>query len=130
MREVTTKFGESAGKIWAVLNEKGILHKDEIIEKSDLKEEDFHTGIGWLARENKISKIQENCFKIDNTNLEKEIGTHAGRVYKILDIWGDVDYTTIQRLSDLQDNEVRSALGWLAREDKIVLDKNKRYTLK
>ena len=54
MRDLTIKFGESAGKIWQVLNKKGCLKKDEILQTTKLDEIDFHTGLGWLARENKI----------------------------------------------------------------------------
>ena len=129
MRDVTVKFGNSAGKIWQVLNEKGCLKKDDIIQITNLNETDLHTGIGWLARENKISKQQE-WYKLENTNLDSEIGTHAGRIWKILDIWGEADIETIKRLSDLNENQVHLAIGWLAKEDKIKLDEKKRFNLK
>ena len=129
MRDVTVKFGNSAGKIWQVLNEKGCLKKDDIIQITNLNETDLHTGIGWLARENKISKQQE-WYKLENTNLDSEIGTHAGRIWKILDIWGEADIDTIKRLSDLDENQVHLAIGWLAKEDKIKLDEKKRFNLK
>ena len=130
MRERVTKFGENAGRIWDALNSKGCLDRDELLEITELSDNDLFTGVGWLAKENKISREGEGCFKLDNSNLESEIGTHAGRVWKILDIWGDADFTTIKRLSDLDDNEVHSALGWLAREDKIYVSENQRYNLK
>lgn len=130
MRDLTTKFGNNAGKIWSVLNEKGCLKKDEILELTKLDDEGFHFGLGWLARENKISKENEDCFRLDSTNLEPEIGIHAGRIWKILDIWQDADFTTIKRLSDLQDRQIFSALGWLAREDKICLNEKQRFELK
>ena len=129
MREITTKFGNSAGKVWSALNDKGCLDKDKIIEITKLNENEFHSAVGWLARENKISKIDNN-FKLDNTNLEKEIGTQAGRVWKILDIWEDADFTTIKKLSDLSDEQINCALGWLAREDKIDLSEKRKFTLK
>jgi hypothetical protein len=129
VREITTKFGNSAGKVWSALNDKGCLDKDKIIEITKLNENEFHSAVGWLARENKISKIDNN-FKLDNTNLEKEIGTQAGRVWKILDIWEDADFTTIKKLSDLSDEQINCALGWLAREDKIDLSEKRKFTLK
>lgn len=129
MRDVTVKFGNSAGKIWQVLNEKGCLKKDDIIQITNLNETDLHTGIGWLARENKISKKQD-WYKLENTNLDTEIGTHAGRIWKILDIWGEADIETIKRLSDLNENQVHLAIGWLAKEDKIKLDEKNRFNLK
>lgn len=130
MRNISTKFGDNAGKIWSVLNEKGCLKKDEIINTIKIDEIEFHSAVGWLARENKISKENEDCFKLDNTNLEKEIGSHAGKIWKILDIWGDVDFETIKRLSDLNDVQVNAAIGWLAREDKILINEKKRFNLK
>jgi len=128
--DITTKFGESAGRIWSVLNEQGCLEKEKILSIAKLNNDDFHAGVGWLARENKISKDDKNCFKLDTSNLDSLIGAHAGRIWKILDIWGDADFTTIKRLSDLDDNEVQVALGWLAREDKIRADEKQRFILK
>jgi len=130
VRDITTKSGESAGKVYSILNERGCLEKNQIIKLSKLNEQDFHIALGWLARENKISRENENCFKLDQSNLDEEIGSQAGRIWKILDIWGDVDYTTIKRLSDLDDNQVHSALGWLAREDKIKIDEKSRFNLR
>ena len=130
MRDLTVKFSESAGKIWQVLNEKGCLKKNKILKTTKLNEVDFHSGLGWLARENKISKEDKDCFKLDVTNLEFEIGSNAGKIWNILDIWGDADFVTIKRLSDLSDNEVHCAFGWLAREDKICVDEKQRYNLK
>ena len=130
MRDITTKFGESAGKVWSTLNEKGCLKKKDILKMTKLNEDEFHIGLGWLARENKIAREDKDCFKLENTNLEPEIGAHAGRIWKILDIWGDADFTTIQRLSDLQDKQVHTALGWLAKEGKIVLNESQRFELK
>ena len=129
MGDLTTKFGSNAGKIWSILNEKGSLNKDDILKTTKLKENDFHIGIGWLARENKIAKDQ-NFYKLDETNLDSEIGTHAGLVYKIIEIWRDIDLNSIKRLTDLDDDAVHAALGWLAREDKIQLNENNRFTLK
>ena len=129
MGDLTTKFGSNAGKIWLALNEKGILNKEEILKTTRLDENEFHTGIGWLARENKIAKDQD-FYKLDQTNLELEIGTHAGQIYKIIDIWQDIDFDSIKKLTNLSDYEVHAALGWLAREDKIKIDENNRYILK
>jgi hypothetical protein len=130
VRDLTTKFGENAGKIWSVLNEEGCLKKKKLLKITQLNDDDFFTGVGWLAKENKLSKEDKDCFKLDSTNLESEIGAHAGKIWKILDIWGDADFTTIKRLSDLEDDEVHAAIGWLAREDKICVDGKQRYNLK
>jgi len=130
VRDITTKFGENAGKIWSVLNEEGCLKEKKLIKITQLDNDDFFSGVGWLAKENKISKEDKDCYKLDVTNLGPEIGAYAGKVWKILDIWGDADFTTIKRLSDLDDDKVHAALGWLAREDKICIDEKQRYILK
>ena len=33
MRDITTKFGANAGKLWNILSEKGCLEKEEIIKE-------------------------------------------------------------------------------------------------
>jgi hypothetical protein len=127
---ITTKFGGSAGRIWTALNEKGPLKKEEIQEITHLDKDDFYVGLGWLARENKIFKENDNSYKLDNTNLESEIGTKAGRLWRVMDIWGEVDFDTIKRLSDLDEEQIHLALGWLARENKINIDEKHNYSLK
>jgi len=129
MRDITTKYGDNAGKIWQTLNEQGCLKKSKLVKATKLRDDEFFSGIGWLAKEDKITKEEKDCYRLDNTNLDSEIGSHAGRVWKILDIWGESDFVTLKRLSDLKDDQVHSALGWLAREDKIKFDE-KRFTLK
>jgi len=130
VRRLTTLFGENAGKIWSVLNQEGCSKKEKILEITKLEEDDFYAGVGWLARENKITKEDQNSFRLGTTNLESEIGSHAGLIWKILDIWGDADLNTIKRLSNLDDGELQSALGWLAREDKIIINANQKFVLK
>ena len=130
MRDITVKLGENAGKIWDVLSENGCLDKNSLITATKLSESEFNSAIGWLARENKISQIDANSYKLSDTNLEHPIGTHAGRVWKILDIWGDVDHESIKKLSDLEDGEVHNAIGWLACEDKLHKNEKNRYKLK
>jgi len=130
LRDISKKYGENAGKIWSVLDEQGCLKKDMILKHTKLDDINFYSGIGWLARENKIIKEENECFKLGSSNLESEIGTQAGRIWKILDIWGDSDYISIKRLSDLDDKELHAALGWLAREDKIKIDEKDRFDLK
>ena len=130
MRDITTKYGANAGKLWSTLNEKGCLEKEEIKKVTKLNEEEFHSAIGWLARENKISMEEPNYYKLENTNLDSEIGSQAGRVWKILEIWEDVDIESIKRLSNLNDTQVYTALGWLAREDKVDTSEKNRYKLK
>jgi hypothetical protein len=83
-----------------------------------LTEDEFYGAIGWLARENKIRK-EKRTYKIGETNLTSEIGANAGRVWDVLKKRSDVDIIGICQLSKVQKRDCYSALGWLARENKI-----------
>lgn len=111
-------FGNNAGKIWETLEEYGPQVQTKLIEKSQLTEDEFYGAIGWLARENNVRK-DRRTYKIGETNLTEEIGTNAGKVWEILKKRNDIDVPTISRLSKVPKKECYSALGWLAREEKI-----------
>jgi len=128
VRDITTSFGENAGKIWRVLHEEGSLSKEKLLEFTQLTESDFHGAVGWLSRENKI--FEEDYYTLDETNLASEIGSNAGKVWKVLDIWGEIDISTLKRLAGIDEVDVHTALGWLAREDKIWVDEQQKYLLK
>jgi len=129
VRNSTVKFGEDAGKIWQTLYEHSYLDEEKLLEITKLTDSEFHAGVGWLAREDKIAK--KNQYELDNTNLESRIGTNAGKVWKVMDIWGKLEVPTITRLTRVDEQDVYSALGWLAREDKICADsKLEKFDLK
>ena len=130
MRDLTTKFGQNAGEIWRLLNEKGPLSKEEIQESTKQNDDEFFVGVGWLAREDKISVDENNCYKLSNTNLTSKIGRKAGRIWRILDIWEEADISTMKRLSEVDESQIQSALGWLAREDKININEKEKFNLK
>ena len=130
MSNITLTSGESAGKIWRALNEGGTSNKNEIIKLTKLNKSEFYTGVGWLAREDKISREGENNYKLDNTNLTDEVGKTAGKIYKVMDIWGEVDIPILKKLVNVDEKELYIALGWLAREDKIVVDEKTRINIK
>ena len=129
MRDPIVKFGEDAGKIWQTLYEHGYLDEGKLLEITKLTDREFHAGMGWLAIEDKIAKKDQ--YELDSTNLESKIGTNAGKVWKVLDIWGELDVSTITRLTRADKQDAYSALGWLAREDKICADsKLEKFYLK
>lgn len=130
MRDLTTKFGQNAGEIWKLLNEKGPLTKEEIQESTKQNDDDFFVGVGWLAREDKISIDENNYYKLSNTNLKSKIGRTAGRIWRILDIWEEADISTMRRLSEEEESQIQSALGWLARENKICVNDKQKFNLK
>jgi hypothetical protein len=128
VRNLKTKFGENAGKIWQALKETENTDEDRLQESTNLSKNDFYAGVGWLARENKIKKVDDNYYELDSTNLTDQVGSTAGKVYKILDIWDEADITTLKKLSDTDEKEVYAALGWLAKEGKVIHESGK-YTL-
>jgi len=131
VKDLASEFGEKAGKIWTTLNKKGPLSKRRILEITKLKENEFYTAVGWLARENKIFRKSENFYKLDNTNLTPVVGANAGKVWNVLNVWGEVDVPTIKKLAEIDEKEIYSAVGWLARENKIYADeKLAKYSLK
>ena len=130
MRDLTVNFGKNAGRLWTILNEKGSLEKSKLLKITKLENRDFCSAVGWLARENKILKEGEQ-YKLGNTNLNPEIGTNAGKLWEIMNHWGEVDVSSIKRLASIDENDIYSALGWLAREDKICSHgKPEKYSLK
>ncbi|MEZ5005140.1 MAG: winged helix-turn-helix domain-containing protein [Bacteroides graminisolvens] len=49
------KAGETAGKIWNVLNESEGLTAKQLKKATKLVDKDLYLGLGWLLREDKIS---------------------------------------------------------------------------
>ena len=54
------KAGETAGKIWTVLNEKGAMTLKQIKKAAKINEKDFYLGLGWLLREDKLTFDEES----------------------------------------------------------------------
>lgn len=54
------KAGETAGKIWTVLNEKGAMTLKQIKKAAKINEKDFYLGLGWLLREDKLTIHEES----------------------------------------------------------------------
>jgi len=122
MRNIIEEFGQNAGKIWTTLNVYGSLSKTSLIKKTRLRVNDFYVGIGWLARENKICKDGQ-LYKLGETNLTNKIGEDAGEVWKTLNTLEKVDISSIAELAHIEEKDAYSAVGWLAREDKIQANK-------
>ena len=50
------QLGRNAGKVWDAINQNGPMTESQLIETTSLRDYELHAAIGWLARENKISK--------------------------------------------------------------------------
>jgi len=118
MINIIDEFGRNAGELWKALNTHGPLPETKLMENARLQEDEFYVAIGWLARENKVCKTGP-LYKIGETNLTNKIGADAGKVWKVLETRGKVDVLDIANITQLDEREVYSALGWLARENKI-----------
>ena len=129
MRDHAADIGTNAGKIWSALNTNGTIDENKLKKITNLEKSDLYTAIGWLARENKISE-ENGHYKLEDTNLTSKIGSNAGKVWKILDIWGEVDVSIMSKLSEINEHDIYQALGWLACEDKICIDSKMKYYLK
>ena len=129
MRNLEQYFGENAGKIWKALNKYGALSEKKLMKVTKLKHQDVSSGIGWLAREDKISRDSQGYYRLGETNLTLKIGNDAGRIWKIMDIWGEVNFPTIKRLAEIDEIEIYAALGWLARENKVDINENQMFNL-
>ena len=118
MRNIINNYGRTAGKIWKTLYEYGPLDEDNLIKKNRLNKNEFYAGVGWLARENKIFK-NKNIYELRETNLTGKIGGAAGKVWNALYTTQNINVSSIAKISEITLKDAYSALGWLAREDKI-----------
>ena len=122
MKKTNEKFGQNAGKVWVTLNSRGQLNETNLLKNTSLTTNDLYIALGWLARENKIFK-NGSFYKLGETNLTNKIGEDAGKVWKTLENQKEVDISSIANITNLKVSDAYSAIGWLAREDKIHIKK-------
>jgi len=127
-KDVVEEFGYSAGKVWNELNTHGPLNEKELIKNTRLLKNNFYAAIGWLARENKI-QFENNLYILGETNLTGEIGKYAGKIWETLDKFKETDVSSIIKLAKVKETNIYHALGWLAREDKIIIKKGLLNTM-
>lgn len=130
MDDMYNIFGTSAGKVYETLTTKGPMAADDLVKTTGLNAEQFNGVVGWLARENKLNKCEDNTFCIGETNMYDFIGNNAGKVWKVLDIWGEMDLASICRLTHMAEDETFQAIGWLAREGKVDGNMLSQYNTK
>ena len=117
MRDVKVEFGINAGKVWGALDSRGSLTRNQLIKHTNLKKDEFQGAVGWLAKENKIRKDGE-FFTLDETNLNIKIGEAAGMIWEVIDT-GKSSMSNLSKITHLDEEDVQTALGWLAREGKL-----------
>jgi hypothetical protein len=119
MNSIIDEFGQNAGKVWQMLYQKGPLSEKKLKNFTFLADHQIQAAVGWLARENKICR-NGTVYKIGGTNLVEQIGTDAGKIWTILQSrQQEIDISALSKLAKINVNEVYSAVGWLARENKI-----------
>ena len=65
VRNDITRFGENAGRIWSVLNERSDITEEKTLMKlTKLSDKELHAAIGWLARENKIQIDDTQTYRL------------------------------------------------------------------
>ena len=52
--------------------------------------------------------------------MKEKIGNDAGQVWKVLDVQGTKSLKELKKATKLIDKDLYAALGWLAREEKLV----------
>jgi len=118
MNEIASSFGTHAGMVWRTLHQYGPLSESALVEHTHLSTYQLYVAIGWLARENKVRK-EDEVYTLGETNLVPLVGKDAGKIWRALDIWGEVDNISLSRLARISEDDVFCAAGWLAREGKI-----------
>jgi len=130
MKNNLRDIGKIAGRIWKTLDKNGPLIEKDLIKKTRLNQNDFFAGVGWLARENKIYRTGQK-YELKETNLTNKIGFDAGKIWVILNNQNNLDISSIAKDANIRIKDAYSAVGWLAREDKIINAENQmKYKLK
>ncbi len=135
MNDYIKHIGSNAGKIWKELNEHETLSQHELKENTQLNNDDFHMAIGWLANENKIDKSKEkDVYTLGESTIAQDIEKKAHLVLEMLQDQSKKNVASIAKSAELRPMEVYTALGWLAREDKIMVFQDRtlqnKYSLK
>ena len=118
MWNVTEEFGRNAGEVWNALKDYGPLTETRLKDTVRMGDDQFYSAVGWLARENKITK-EGPVYRIGSTNLTDKIGHDAGRVYDELEQRRTIDVCETSTSLHMDERDVYMALGWLARENKV-----------
>jgi hypothetical protein len=63
-------------------------------------------------------------MKANDTTVEWSIGETAGRIWHCLEANGSLSYAQLVKQVDQPRDLVMQALGWLAREEKVLIESN------
>ena len=84
------------------------------------------------AKKKSVTRLPSNSVPVQGGQLRAlsidEIGEVAGEVWQLLTDTGNRSLTSIKQSIDAPDVLVTAAVGWLARENKLQIDNDGRYT--
>jgi len=64
MEQIEKEIGEAAGRIWEAVQLKGPMPRSRIAKETNLSTQWADRGIGWLAREGKISSEKRKNVEV------------------------------------------------------------------
>lgn len=104
-----------AGTIWDVLACNGAVSLDWLCEATKLTPADANRGIGWLAREGRLSLERRT------RRGEVRVAEAAEKVRQVLYTRGPMQLTRAVQVTALPEDLAHQGLGWLAREGRVRL---------
>lgn len=66
---------------------------------------------------------------MEETAMQNEIGTNAGKIYDAIEAKGPQTLDNIAKVTELKSTDVDKGIGWLARESKLNFGKDKQGRL-
>lgn len=116
------RIKEYADKILNCSENKTFRSIDELKEKTDLKEDKVHLGLGWLAKNEEIQGVLKNERNEGNKSImNQDVEENAEKIKHVLMNQSKKNVATLSKISELPSNEVYAAIGFLAREGKIKI---------
>jgi len=120
MKENHNSISNIALTVKKIVDDTDKVTPDDIHIFTKMSNKEFFAAVGWLARDNDISKSKV-WEKLGETKLTSTIGTNAGKVWKALVKHDKFDNSNLSTLTHLDEIDAYTALGWLARDNKIDL---------
>jgi hypothetical protein len=74
-----------------------------------------------------LALIFDPILNVRRKVMIQPIGETAGKVWRVLNENGEARLSQLKRGIEADPNLILQAIGWLAREDKLRIEKNGRY---
>jgi hypothetical protein len=75
-----------------------------------------------------VALFFDSVLNVRRKVMIQPIGETAGKVWRLLSENGKAGLSQLKRGVEVDPNLILQAIGWLAREDKLRIEKNGRYT--